>query len=231
MKKVLLLEDDKTLGSSLQERLSKIYHVDWASTLHQAREFLKLNNAKVNDYDLAILDVGLPDGSGFDFAKFLREQSNASFLFLTAQADAEHRLLGFEIGATEYIPKPFHLKELLIRAEHVLKEHIPLMREIELSDCTINLEEQKITYKDGRIEFPAVNEIKLLKLLINNSPKILSRDEIIDALWGIDKVPSPRSIDNMIVHLRQLIGRDEALIRSVRGVGYQWQKRQDDHHE
>lgn len=222
MKRILLLEDDRTLGSSLKERLAKEYEVDWASSLAEAKSLLKLKTPQNQDYDLAILDVGLPDGSGFDFAKFLRTQSTAAFLFLTAQADAEHRLLGFEIGATEYIPKPFHLKELLLRTEHVLKDHIPQKREILLTECTINLEEQKITYHDGRIEFPAVNEIKLLKLLINNSPKILSRDEIIDAIWGVDKVPSPRSIDNMIVHLRQLIGQDEGLIRSVRGIGYQW---------
>ena len=222
MKKILLLEDDKTLGSSLQERLSQIYIVDWASTIQKARELITNSHQTGAEYDLAILDAGLPDGSGFDFAKEIKKHSLMDFLFLTAQSDAEHRLLGFEIGAVEFIPKPFHLKELLMRVDHVMRDHIPVMKEFEFADGFINFEEQKITYKDGRIEFPAMNELKLLKLLIQNTPKIFSRDEIIDALWGQDKVPSPRSIDNMIVHLRHLLGPDGEHIKSVRGVGYQY---------
>lgn len=144
------------------------------------------------------------------------------FLFLTAQADAESRLKGFELGAEEYIPKPFHLKELLIRVKHVLDAHAPT-RDLILDSCTVNFTQMSVTKKDGKIEYPPVTDLKILHLLIEKSPRVLSRDEIMNEIWGIDKNPSHRTIDNIIVRLRQLLGEDgEKHIRSVRGVGYQW---------
>ena len=121
MKKILLVEDDSTLGKSLSDRLAKDYEVQWARKAQDARRM-----AKVTKFDLAILDVGLPDGSGFDVANELKLNCPSTlFLFLTAQADAESRLRGFEIGAEEFIPKPFFLQELLLRVRHVLDIHTP----------------------------------------------------------------------------------------------------------
>src|SRR5689334_221910 len=115
MKHLLLVEDDSSLGATLQERLEKEgYSVDWATTQNEAISFLKSRAP-----DLVILDVGLPDGSGFDLAKKIKSESLVPFIFVTAMTNAEYRLEGYEIGAEEYIPKPFHLKELLIRVKHV----------------------------------------------------------------------------------------------------------------
>lgn len=218
MKKILLVEDDDSLGSSLKERLSKDYQVDWANSFQNAWEIFHKNK----EIDLVILDVGLPDGNGFDLAQKFKKVRETLFIFLTAQADPESRLLGFEIGAEEYIPKPFHLKELLIRVKHVLDLHT-VSKELHLKECSINFTDLSVKHKDGRIEYPSVTDMKILQLLIDNSPQILSRDEIINAVWGIDKMPSHRTIDNTIVRLRQLLGSDgEDFIRSVRGIGYQW---------
>ena len=218
MKKILLVEDDDSLGSSLKERLSKDYHVDWANSFQSAWEVFHKNK----DIDLVILDVGLPDGNGFDLAQKFKKVRETLFIFLTAQADPESRLFGFEIGAEEYIPKPFHLKELLLRVKHVLELHT-VSHEINLKECTINFTDLSVKHRDGRIEYPSVTDMKILQLLIENSPQVLSRDEIINAVWGIDKMPSHRTIDNIIVRLRQLLGSEgEDAIRSVRGIGYQW---------
>lgn len=218
MRRILLVEDDTSLGSTLKERLQKEYDVEWASSVAQAWEFFSKNNS----FDLAILDVGLPDGSGFDLAAKIRSKSSMLFLFLTAQADAESRLKGFELGAEEFIPKPFHLKELLIRVKHVLDAHAPT-RDLTLSSCTVNFTQMSVTQKNGKIEYPPVTDLKVLQLLVEKSPRILSRDEIMNEIWGIDKNPSHRTIDNIIVRLRHLLGEDgEKSIRSVRGVGYQW---------
>lgn len=218
MRKILLVEDDISLGETLNERLKRDYDVAWAKNLSEAWSLF----TKTKDFDLAILDVGLPDGSGFELADKIRQTSPILFLFLTAQADAESRLKGFELGAEEYIPKPFHLKELLIRVKHVLDAHAPT-RELQLETCTVNFTQMSVTKKTGQIEYPPVTDLKILQLLIEKSPRVLSRDEIMNEIWGVDKNPSHRTIDNIIVRLRQLLGDDgEKHIRSVRGVGYQW---------
>lgn len=218
MRKILLVEDDHSLGETLFERLKKEYDVAWGKTFSEAWTLF----SKTKDFDLIILDVGLPDGNGFELAEKIKQVSPALFLFLTAQADAESRLRGFELGAEEYIPKPFHLKELLIRVKHVLAAHAPT-REIQLENCVINFTKLSVQKKSGPIEYPPVTDMKILQLLIEKSPRVLSRDEIMNEIWGIDKNPSHRTIDNIIVRLRQLLGDDgEKHIRSVRGVGYQW---------
>lgn len=218
MRKILLVEDDLSLGETLTERLRKDYEVAWAKNLADAWSVF----SQAKDFDLILLDVGLPDGSGFELAAKIKQVSPVLFLFLTAQADAESRLQGFELGAEEYIPKPFHLKELLIRVKHVLDAHAP-MREIVLESCVINFSNMSVKRKSGKIEYPPVTDMKILQLLIDKAPRVLSRDEIMDEIWGVDKNPSGRTIDNTIVRLRQMLGDDgEKHIRSVRGVGYQW---------
>ena len=220
MRSILLVEDDLSLGETLTDRLKKEYDVTWCKSLTEAwAVFLDKKN-----FDICILDVGLPDGSGFDLAVKIKDISPVLFLFLTAQADAESRLRGFELGAEEYIPKPFHLKELLIRVKHVFEAHAPA-REINLQSCTVNFTNMTVQKKSGTIKYPPVTDMKILQLLIEKSPRVLSRDEIMNEIWGVDKNPSHRTIDNIIVRLRQLLGEDGDLyIRSVRGVGYQWSR-------
>ncbi|MFM6929393.1 MAG: response regulator transcription factor [Bdellovibrio sp.] len=218
MRKILLVEDDLSLGETLTERLRKDYEVSWGKSLAEAWALFSKNK----DFDLVLLDVGLPDGSGFELAAKMKQVSPVLFLFLTAQADAESRLKGFELGAEEYIPKPFHLKELLIRVKHVLAAHAPL-REVQLKTCVISFTNMSVRKDSGQIEYPAVTDMKILQLLIDKAPRVLSRDEIMNEIWGVDKNPSHRTIDNTIVRLRHLLGEDgDKCIRSVRGVGYQW---------
>lgn len=216
MRKILLVEDDVSLGETLTERLKKDYEVSWGRSFQEAWSLFSAQK----DFDLVLLDVGLPDGNGFELATKIKQNSAVAFLFLTAQADAESRLTGFELGAAEYIPKPFHLKELLIRVRHVLDAHAPT-RELELPDCFINFSDMSVRRKTGGTEYPPVTDMKILQLLIDKAPRVLSRDEIMNEIWGVDKNPSHRTIDNIIVRLRQLIGGDQ-YIRSVRGIGYQW---------
>lgn len=221
MRQILLVEDDRSLGETLKERLSKEYKVFWAQSVQSAKDTL----AEEKGLDLVILDVGLPDGTGFDVAEYIRTHDlHPLFIFLTAQADAEARLKGFEVGAEEFIPKPFHLKELLLRVKHVLDQH-SVQSEIKVEEVVINFTTMSVKKPSGELEYPPVTDLKILQLLIERSPKAVSRDEIINEVWGIDKYPSHRTIDNTMVRLRQLIGeKGESYIRSVRGVGYQWFK-------
>lgn len=220
MKHLLLAEDDLALGEVLVLRLRQSYQVTWVKSFRSAETMLQ-DSAIV--FDVCILDVDLQDGSGFDVAEILRRKKNIPFLFLTAQSDPESRLKGFELGAEEFIPKPFHLKELLIRLDHVLKQHIPTVK-YRFGNSIVDLDQGSIRSAEGKIDYPPASDMKLLKLLMDRYPRSVSRDEIIDEVWGRHKVPNLRTIDNIILRLRALLGdHNESLIRAVRGVGYVWQ--------
>ena len=218
MKRLLLVEDDRSLGATLHERLMReSYDVAWAETKQSALR--KLNEGL---WDLVILDIGLPDGSGFELARHIKETTSLPIMFMTALSTAEHRLEGFEIGAEEFIPKPFHLRELLLRVQHVLDNH-PVRHQVKCHGRTIDLDSRSIMQPDGQREHPAARDFDLLQLLITSSPRVVSRNQILDSLWGEDRFLNQRTIDNMIVRLRQtLADTDSSCIRSVRGVGYQW---------
>lgn len=219
MKSLLLVEDDLNLGQTLTERLEgEGFRLFWAENLVDARAALE-----AQPFDLVILDIGLPDGSGFDFAREIRNQHPIPFLFVTAQASAESRLEGYELGAEEYIPKPFHFKELLMRVRHVLKNHSPLKR-LEFEGVVIDFDKMTIEKSDGSSERLALKDFQVLRLLIERSPAVVSRDEIVDKVWGEERFPSNRTVDNVILRLRQILGEEKnQWILSVRGVGYQWQ--------
>lgn len=215
MSRVLLVEDDRSLGSTLTERLRKEgFDTEWRTTLADADKAFHQGV-----WDLVILDVGLPDGSGFDLARRIKAFAATPIMFMTAASSAQNRLEGFEIGAEEFIPKPFHLKELLLRIRHVLEQHaarhiIPVGRK------TLDLDAMAVVHDDGSREYPQPRDFKILRLLVERAPRVVSRDEILDRIWGEDRFPAERTVDNAIVRLRQSLG-DHA-IRSVRGVGYQW---------
>jgi DNA-binding response OmpR family regulator len=217
MKKIFLVEDDVSLGESLSERLSKDYEIRWAQTAQEA-----LQVANVYEMDISILDIGLPDGSGLEIAKFLRVNTNSAFVFLTAQADAETRLKGFEIGADEFIPKPFHLRELLLRLKHVEENHTKtLIKKLPFS--TIDFEKSLVIKMDSTESKLTHTEMKVLKLLLKNKNKVVSRDQIMDSVWGEGAELSHRTIDNMIVRIRSALSSEDAdRIKSVRGIGYQY---------
>lgn len=217
MRRILLVEDDRSLGATLHERLVREgYEVVWKSSKREA-----LSEHKKNAFDLYILDVGLPDGSGFELAEELRMRDARPFLFLTAQGDAESRLRGYDLGAEEYIPKPFHLRELLLRVSHVLENHA---RSTVLQIGNVRVDFDSYTFeRAGRKEALATKDIQLLKSLVELSPKVLSRDEALNLVWGEDKFPSTRTVDNAVVRLREALGSElSACIESVRGVGYRW---------
>ena len=216
--RILLLEDDPSLGETLRERLAKEnYEVLWVKDIFEATRTI----TKDHGFSIGIFDINLPDGSGYEFAKLFRKYG-IPFLFVTALGDAEHRLQGFEIGAEEYIPKPFHLKELLLRVQHVLENHSS-KRALSVNGFQIRFASMQIIDPNGNVLNPSPKDFQVLQLLIERSPKVLSREELLDAVWGVDSMGNQRTIDNAIVRVRDLLqDSDAALIRSVRGVGYQW---------
>jgi DNA-binding response OmpR family regulator len=215
-KNILLVEDDPTLGEGLQSSLSKTYNVKWANTLAKATHLIKTET-----FDLLICDLGLPDGNGMDLVESIQNLTyRPPVLILSAQGDPETRLKGYEIGIQEFVPKPFHLKELLLRIGHVFEAHANQI-EFEVGKVKINFATFAVYLQGGAIEYPPVNDIKILKHLTSQAGNPVSRDQLIDVVWGADSETSHRTIDNSIARLRQLVGdTDEQIIRSVRGVGY-----------
>lgn len=214
--RLLLVEDDTSLGETLNERLTKEgYEVAWVQTEADAAAAVD-----ARAFDLILLDVGLPDGSGFDLARKIRAGRTTPIVFMTAMNTAEHRLEGYEIGAEEFIPKPFHLRELLLRIRHVLDNH-STKREVRVGACTIDFDAQAVITAMGAREFLPARDFQLLKLLVESAPRVVSRDEILNQIWGEDRFPNHRTVDNAVVRLRHVLGGPDT-IRSVRGVGYQW---------
>jgi len=218
MSRVLLVEDDRSLGTTLTERLRKEgFDTEWTATLADAT-----GTFDKGGWDVVILDVGLPDGSGFNLARRIKAVSSTPIMFMTASSSAENRLEGFEIGADEFIPKPFHLKELFIRIRHVLERHAN-RRVVVLGEKTIDLDAMAIIHEDGSREYPQSRDFQVLRLLIESAPRVVTRDEILDRVWGEARFPTPRAVDNAIVRLRHSLGdAGVSAIRSVRRLGYQW---------
>lgn len=215
---VLLIEDDPSLGRTLHERLQKEkLDVTWVQSVAAAEQALQSGS-----WDLAVVDVKLPDGSGFGLARHIKRTSLTPIMFMTALNSAENRLEGFEIGADEYLPKPFHLKEFILRVRHVLAtQRAPKV--LHVRGRQIDLRALSVVGLDGERVFLQVRDARVLRLLIAAAPNVVDRTEVLDRVWGQDQYPTTRAVDNSIVRIRQALGDDEGeLIRSVRGVGYQW---------
>jgi len=224
--KILVLEDEQNVGATLVERLIREgYQVDWAKSVQQANGYLMTGY-----YNLALIDIGLPDGSGFEVVETLKKKKDrCAVIFLSAFGSAEHRIRGLELGAEDYVVKPFHIKELLLRIRNALKWSSSGARALEEGQ-SISLGKAKISLakfeveSEGAVHSLTYTECTLLKFLIERRGEVVSRDEILNFVWGKDDDPTPRTVDNFILRLRRLIEEDPEspqLIVSVRGVGYQ----------
>jgi len=216
--RILVVEDDDSLGQSVVERLRREqFAPTWARSITSARQELGQE-----PWDLAILDVRLPDGNGFDLARDIRRASDVPIMFMTALDSVENRLEGSEVPASTYLPKPFHFKELLIRVRLAIqpRQRSQVIRD---DDLEIDLTALYVQTVDGDRVFLQTRDARVLAELVQAAPAVVTRSHILDAAWGADRFPTSRGVDNAIVRLRQAIGpRGTSLIRSVRGEGYQW---------
>ncbi|MFA5583981.1 MAG: response regulator transcription factor [Bacteriovoracaceae bacterium] len=220
---VLLVEDETNLGITLRDYLrAKKFEVEWASTANEARtQFMQMKPA------IVILDIGLPDGNGIDLAKEFRAVSKECvLLFCTALNDPSLRVEGFELGAEDYITKPFELKELTLRLDRILKSRKTALHnpdEYKFGKLTFWPKRFEIEDAQGLITPLTQKECAILELLLENKNEVTSRDKMIESIWGENSFPTNRTIDNYIVKLRKWADSDEQgnlRITSVRGIGY-----------
>jgi DNA-binding response OmpR family regulator len=217
MSRILLVEDDESLGRTLAERLERDGHeVTWTRTVKAATSSIDEGR-----WSLAVLDVMLPDGSGLDVARAIRRRSQTPMMIMTALNSASTRLEGFEIGADEYLPKPFHLREFLLRVRHVLSTQ-RLTEVVRVRGRTIDLTALTVAGPTGERVFLQARDGEVLRLLLASATPV-DRTDILDQVWGRAHFPTTRAVDNSIVRLRHALQDERGdIIRSVRGVGYQW---------
>lgn len=220
--KILLVEDDDILGASISDLLHiEGYHVDWITDGEKG-----LLAASNNIHDLVILDIMLPKMNGLQILENLRKKSDVPVLILSAKSETEDRLKGLQLKADDYLGKPFHLEELLLRIAGILRRSNSQRsnyQSITIGNCKVDFNQRKIFTSGGEHESLTEKESDILRLLVSNHGKILSRDEILNSVWGGNEFPSPRTVDNFIVKIRKIIEPDNQnpkYILSQRGVGY-----------
>lgn len=223
MIKILLVEDDRTLAMGIEYTLkNEGYIVDVANSFSKGKELTDRGA-----YDLIILDIGLPDGNGFELCKYIRKDKTTPIIFLTAQDEEVNIVMGLDIGGDDYITKPFRIKELISRIKAVLRRASNVIqKDILISgDIKINLMEYKV-YVKGELAQLTPSEYKLLNILMNNSHKVLSRTKILENLWDVDgEFVDDNSLSVYIRRLREKVEEDSSnpkYIKTVRGVGYRW---------
>lgn len=223
--RILLVEDELSLREAIKLNLDlEGYEV---VSVADGREALKTYG--LQHFDLIILDVMIPHIDGFAVCEQIRlTDLKTPIIFLTAKDTAQDRVQGLKIGADDYLNKPFHLEELLLRIKNVLRRSNPTLHE-ELAKFTfgsnaINFSNYQASNKEGVIDLTK-REAKLLKLLTDKKNLVVSRQEILQSVWGYDVYPSTRTIDNFILAFRKYFEEDPKnpiYFISVRGVGYKF---------
>jgi two-component system alkaline phosphatase synthesis response regulator PhoP len=226
-KRILLVEDEKNLRKTIGLNLEMDgYEVITAETGKSG-----LDTFFASKFDLVILDVMMPEMDGFSVCKAIREKNKSvPVLFLTAKGSGEDKVEGLKIGADDYLTKPFHLEEFLLRVGILLRRSAytdphPGLEEFRFGPNSVNFNTFEITGMNGETHTISKREIALLKLLIERKNEVVSREEILESVWGRDVYPSTRTIDNYILAFRKYFeaqSREPRYFHSIRGVGYKF---------
>lgn len=219
-RKILIVDDNVEILSMVTTFLfeSGFTNIDSAKSAHEALDLLLMNT-----YDFAILDIMLPDGSGFDILKNIRKYSNIPVLFLSAISDIESQYKGFEMGADDYIVKPFQLRDLQLRIHSILNRCYPQSKSIvELENCKIDFNKAVIIKNDCELQLTA-KEYSILEVLYENRNKIITIESILFKVWGQENIGYDNSLMAHIRKIRQKIednpSKPKNLI-TIKGLGY-----------
>lgn len=227
-KRILLVEDEEHLLEAIKMNLEmEGYEVETADTGSKA-----IRKADEQRFNLIILDVMLPEADGFEVCQSIRiKDADTPILFLTAKDTSQDRVQGLKLGADDYLAKPFNLEELLLRVK-VLIKHSMKGTSDEIESKSFRFGENEInfaTYRAVNFERKDIElskkEIALLKLLVERKDSVVSRQQILQYVWGYDVYPSTRTIDNFILAFRKYFERDvrnPIYFHSIRGVGYKF---------
>ena len=217
--RLLVVDDDTELCSLLGEFLSREgFTVDFE---HDGRRGLE--RALKSEYDLLVLDVMMPGMDGFEVLKRLRKQSRVPVLMLTARGEDVDRIVGLELGADDYLAKPFNPRELTARIRAILRriETKPSGGRIEVNGVTLDPGTREVLI-DGQAVPTTTLEFDILEVLMRQAGRVVSRDMLMENMYNRQATPFDRSIDMHVSHLRKKLERGRELIKTIRGVGYQF---------
>ncbi len=219
--KIFVLEDDDAIGIGLTYSLeNEGYTVTLAKTVSDAERIINSE-----DFALYILDLTLPDGSGYDVCRTIKKKGDLPVIFLTAYDDEVNVVMGFDLGADDYITKPFRVKELLVRIKSVLRRYNKESADgiVRVKDLVINTNEAKV-YKNNQEIILTAMEYRLLLILLNNRGSVLSRNQLLENIWDIDgDFVEDNTLTVYIKRLRDKIEEDPTkpvYIKTIRGLGY-----------
>ena len=225
-KKILIIEDEEKLRRVIKDYcMSNGWEIIEA---HDGMEGLEL--FKKTEVDLIILDIMLPKMNGYDVCKKIREISDILIIMVTAKAEEEDYLMGYNTGTNDYVSKPFNAKILMAKIKSLFEmrdyeeEHKNIKDSYLHKDLIIDFEERVIYYKGEKIEITS-KEYDFLIYMLKNKNIALSRQTILDNVWGIDYEGTDRAIDNLIKRLRTKIDKDSLSIKAIRGFGYTFEVR------
>ena len=219
MTKILLVEDDKSIVTNLTEYLSKEgYEIKSASGQKDAMQLVETEK-----FDLVLLDISLSDGNGFSVCKAIKSDYNIPVIFLTASGDEYSTVTGFEVGADDYIAKPFRPRELVTRIRNILRLTSGANSVIRIGNIMVDMD-KGIASKNGKDLHLSALEYRLLLVFFNNRGRILSRSQLLEAIWDIaGDFVNDNTLTVYIKRLREKLEEDPQnpeIIKTVRGLGY-----------
>ena len=218
MKKILIVEDESSISDFVKLELE--YEGYQVSIKEDGREGLK--EALENDYDLIILDIMLPSMNGFEICRRLKREKNTPIIMLSAKDSVTDKVNGLQIGADDYIPKPFAIEELLARINAIFRRVDSLDNHIvKFKDLVINRNSRTVSRNDKEINLTN-KEYELLMILIDNKDKVVTRDELLEKIWGYEYEPETNVRDVYVRYLRSKLNNEnkEEYIQTIRSVGY-----------
>ena len=217
MKNILLIEDNESILKGLVYSLEQErFKVTTAMTIKDSKNLLESNNI----YNLIILDISLPDGSGFDLCKYIKSNYNIPIIFLTAKDEEQDVVQGFDLGADDYIIKPFRTRELISRANNILRRYNNIQTNIiTSSNIKIDLDAQRVYKNDDEIVLTAL-EYKILALLFTTINQTVSREKILDKIW--DMAGNYVNDNTLTVYIKRIRAKlsPNDIIKTIKGIGY-----------
>lgn len=222
--KILLVEDDRTIASGLEYSLKQEGYEP--VLCHDVAMATKVIKESIQSIDLCLLDLNLPDGSGYDLCQLVKRERDIPVIFLTVHDDEVNVVMGLDMGADDYITKPFRIRELLSRIKSVLRRYHrnpESKKTIEIGNITVNVLEGKV-YKNGVEVLLTALEYRLFLIFANHIGQVLSRAQLLDQIWDVGgEFVNDNTLTVYIKRLREKLEDDPhrpTLIKTVRGIGY-----------
>jgi two-component system phosphate regulon response regulator PhoB len=226
--KILVIEDEPDIRTTLEYNLRKDdFDVVGVGSLGEARAAMNSSS-----FSLILLDLMLPDGSGLDLCREIKgnkELSSTPIIILTAKDDEVDKVVGFELGADDYVTKPFSVRELILRIKAVLKRGVAPKAELveverQFGDLTIDVDSHEVFVNSVQVTLTAL-EFRLLKQLVDRRGRVQSRDQLLSDVWGYSSDVTTRTVDTHIKRLREKLGTMGKYIQTIRGVGYKFSRK------